>query len=437
MIRALLILIYGLVLMSILTGHPKAQGFRECPKDKLSLQECIRISLANSLKAEMGRERVSGAREGIREAQAAYWPKISLTTKVVWEEEKSNFCPGHLQARWGIFDGGKRASLLKKAEEDYLSSGEQKRLVSQEIIHRTADAYIRRLHAEEAYLLAKEVLAREERRLEAVRAKSQKGLVPQLDVVSVKVEIYQSQLILTQAFSDLAIKRFSLNYTLGFDIDKVVEIEEINYPRWQALIDKYGKMEDVFKRALSNRVDYKIAGSKLRAEEANLKGVRAEAGPNIFLETNYYLSPQSKEENGDFSIGLILDIPFFEGGLRKSRIERAKVQVRMARLEKENLKRRIYKRIAEAREKLKNLQKELHLREEKLPLLFQNLEAQQSLYGAGISDINKLNAAHRDYVCGRIKLSQTRSDILSAFLCLLREMGEIEVIAGTCLQGHP
>ncbi|MCD5391102.1 TolC family protein, partial [candidate division NPL-UPA2 bacterium] len=342
-----------MLLIYILIDEPGAQVLGEGSKDKLSLRDCIKIALTNSPEVEIGRESVRDAREGIRESQAAYWPKVSFATKVAFEEKEGDSCWSEISARWDIFDKGKRASALKKAE-DYLSSQWQKRLISQEIIYRTADAYIRRLHAEERYLLAKEVLAWEERRKETVKAKSEEGLVPKLDVVSVEIEIHQAQISLAKAFSDLKMKGFLLNYAMGLDMDKAVEIEEINYPRWKVLIDEYEKIEDCFKRAFLNRLDYKIAGSKLRAAEANLKSARAEAGPDIFLETHYGFPPQSGAENGDFFIGLTLDLPLFDGGLRKARIERAKAQVKIAQLEREMLKRKIYKQIANAHEKLKN-----------------------------------------------------------------------------------
>lgn len=427
--RKALILVLGLIYAFSL-GSLKAEQIKEKSKGKLSLRECIRISLDNSPDIKIGNEGKIYAQEEINEYRSFYWPKISFSTNTLLEERAVYSYSSNINARWKIFDMGRRAFALEKVEEDYLSSQWQERLICQEAIYGTASTYIQRVRCEEIYLLAKEILEEEERRLEIIKARSEEGFVPKLDVINVEAEIRQMQIFFSNTFSELKISKSLLNHAMGFDLERPTQIEGINHCQWIALIDKYSDVKDCFKRALLNRLDYKIAECSLKAEEMGLERMRAEAGPELFLETSYRLPIKSTNEGNNFSTGLILDMPLFEGGLKKARIEKVKARVKIAQFEIEKLKREIFKQIADIHEKLKNLQEELGLQEEKFSFLSENLEAQKALYNNGISDIIKLNDAHSDYVSCRLKLSQIRSDILFSFLLLLREMGEIEVITG-------
>jgi len=407
---------------------PGAEAAKEDLKDKISFQNCIRVSLANSPEAKIAKEIETDAREAINERQAAYWPGISFMAKALFEEKEGDSYPSSIGVRWDIFDKGRRRFALKAAEEDYLSSQWQERLIYQDVIHRTASAYIRRALCEEVCLLAEEVLSEEKRRLGIVKTRSKKGLVSELDVVSIEAEVREAQIVLSKASSERRISISSLNHAMGIDIDEPIRIEKIEHIWWNKMIDEYKNIKVCFEKAFLGRMDYKIIECKLRVKEVNLKSVRAKAWPNIFLEAGYYLSGQSSEESGDFNAGLALDIPLFEGGLRKAQIKRAETQVRIVPLEKEMMENQIYEQVIAAHEKLQNLQEELRLQDEKLSFLSKSLEAEKSLYDAGMSDIGKLNDARQEYVSHKLKLTQIKYDILADFLLLLRAIGETEII---------
>ena len=417
-----------LSLMCVLTNGLGVQALEERPKGKLSLSDCIRISLANSHEVKIVKERQRRAREDVNEYRAAYWPSISFVAKALFETEEDCSYPGGIDAGWDIFDRGSRSFAVERAEGNYLSSRWQERLICQEMVYHTSSAYVRWVRCREAYLLAGEALSEEVRCLETIRAKSEKGLVPRLDAVSVEAEVYQAQIALSKRHSELKRSKFSLNNAMGVNIDKPIEIEEINHIRWSELVNRYKEIESYLEKAFLNRLDYKIAGCKLKANEANFKMVYVEAGPRITLEAGYYVDTQSGEESGDFSAELVLDISLLDGGLRKAQIEKAKSHVHSARLEMERLKKVIRKQVTELHEELWNLQDELYLQEKKLLLLSKSLEGEKSLYEAGVSDIERLNNARQDYVSHRAKLSSLRYDILLSFLLFLKQLGEVETI---------
>ena len=422
-----IVLICLLSLIYVFVDSPIAQG-RDA-KDKLSLHECIRISLTNSLDVKIGEEKEREAQEWTNEYRAAYWPKISLLAECPLDEKSMDYSySSNINAKWEIFNKGRRSFAIEKTEKEYLSSQWQRRFIRQDMIHNTIFAYVQRDQCEEICLLAKDVLAEEGRRLKIVKARSEEGFVPEIDVVSVEAEICQAQIALSKAISELKISGFLLNHAMGIDINSTIEIENIDYLWWDALIEEYKDIEDCFKMTFLNRLDYKIAECNQKAKEANLKRVCAEAWPKLSLETKYYPPIQSTKEPDNFTVGLTLDIPLFEGGLKKTQIKRAKAQVRIAQLEIQRLKKRIDKQVVNAHEKLRNLQEERLLQEEMLSLLSQSLEAEKSLYDAGRSDINKLNDAHQDYVSCRLKLSQLKGDILLSFLLLLKKTEKIEAI---------
>ncbi|GEM_PF-4270976 len=424
-----IVLICLLSLIYVFVDSPIAQG--RDTKDKLSLHECIRISLTNSLDVKIGEEKEREAQEWTNEYRAAYWPKISLLAECPLDEKSMDYSySSNINAKWEIFNKGRRSFAIEKTEKEYLSSQWQRRFIRQDMIHNTISAYVQRDQCEEICLLAKDVLAEEERRLKIVKARSEEGFVPEIDVVSVEAEIRQAQIALSKAISELKISGFSLNHAMGIDINSTIEIEDIDYFWWNALIEEYKDIKDCFKMTFLNRLDYKIAECNLKAKKANLKKACAEAWPKLFLETKYYPPIQSTKEPDNFTVGLTLDIPLFEGGLKKSQIKRAKVQVRIAQLEIQRLKKRIYKQVVDVHEKLRDLQIELCLQKEKLFFISKNLKAQKSLYNASMSDINKLNDAHHDYTVCRLKINQLKGDILLSFLLLLREIGKAEVFAG-------
>ncbi len=417
-----------LSLICVLTGDPGVQALEECPEGRLSLSDCIRISLANSDEIKIVEEKRRCAREEINEYRAAYWPSISFVAKALFETEEDCSYPCGIDAGWDIFDRGSRSFAVRRAAEDYLSSRWQERLICQEMIYHTASAYVRMARCRETYLLASEALSEEVRCLEIIRAKSGKGLVSGLDAVSVEAEVCQARIALSKWHSKLKRSKFSLNHAMGVNIDKPIEIEEMDHIRWSELVDRYKEIESCLEKVLLSRLDYKIAGCKLKANEANLGMVCVEAGPRITLDAGYYVDTQSGGESGDFSAGLVLDISLLDGGLRKAQIEKAKSQVNSARFQIERLKKAIREQVTDVHEGLRNLQDELYLQEKKLSLLFKSLEGEKSLYEAGVSDIGKLNDARQDYVSHRLKLSSLRYDILLSFLLLLKQIGKIEII---------
>lgn len=409
-------------------GSADARGAVENSPDKLNLRECIRISLANSTEIKIGEKSENYARKEIDDHRAAYWPNIFLTAETFVSREMNGSCPVAVNARWDLFNRGKRFFERNKAEECYLASQWQRKLIVQEMVCRTAAAYILRMQYQEEYKILAEGLAQEEKRLETVMARSEEGIVPELDVVNVEAQICKTKIELSKAFSKIKKYRFLLNNAMGLDINKTVEIEGINYFYWDALMDEYSDIKKCLEEAFLCRPDYKIAGYNLEADREDLNIARAETRPLLFLKTGYYLHTPSGGDN-DLNVNVVLDVPLFEGGRKKARIEKANIQVEIAMLEKKALEEKIYKNITYIHEEMINLKQELCFREERRNLLLKNLEAQKSLYNAGMNDIDKLNDAHQDYMTSRLELNRVKIDMLSKFLAFLLETGEIDIIA--------
>ena len=154
-----IVLICLLSLICVFVDSPIAQGIKRDTKGKLSLHECIRISLTNSLDVKIGEEKEREAQEWTNEYRAAYWPKISLLAECPFDEESMDYSySSNINARWEIFDKGRRSFAIEKAEKDYLSSQWQKRFIRQDMIYRTASAYIQKARCEKICHLAKEIL---------------------------------------------------------------------------------------------------------------------------------------------------------------------------------------------------------------------------------------------------------------------------------------
>ena len=332
---------------------------------QLSLQKCIEISLRNNPDFSAVKYDVEAASARFEGAKSALWPKISVVggythynDKIRLVQAAYNGEPGLFTADIAsedivlalpLFSGGKDWNNIKATDLLSLSAENKMAFSREELIFNVTSLYMSIL-AEEHVIRALEfsyaALEEQAKRITSL-INEQKAANVDLLRAEVRLADVREKIILEK--NVYATTRLSLINMLGTPIDeKKLSLSDQLLPPMTTTVDNQYELKEVLKK----RKDYQAALNSLDAQSKNIAIAQAAFLPTVGLKAAYgqrqtvgpYLTvldskrnPIDLKENVEVaSVGVVFEIPLFEGGntMAKVREEKSKFMAAKNRLEK-------------------------------------------------------------------------------------------------------
>ena len=310
-----------------------------------------------------------------------------------------------VEGSWLLFDGSylsglKAAKLYRELTKKSLDVTEE------EIRANVTKAYMNILIAEENKATLAKNLDNITKALNETRAYYNEGLVEQLDVsrIELSFENVKTEYEKLDQFIDISynLLKFQMNFPAREDI---VLTEDL-----QLLVDKL-KVENADLEEeidYANRAVYDQLNASLVLNEMNVQRLKNGYLPNLKARANYnQLMQRADLFNSDelgfipqASVSLAVNIPIFDGNMKKGQVQQAKIEIDKIKLQKSEFERAMELQVRNARLQYINARKTLENREKSLELV-------EDIY-------NKTSIKFREGVGSSIELTQAESQLYEA-----------------------
>jgi outer membrane protein len=340
-----------LVVLSVTTVTLEAQE-----KRVLSLNDCIKIALKNNTDIVSAKSNYQMSKEGLRAAWGNFLPSIDAYGQ--WRKRNEELIMFRYKdfvrskdsyyysftLRQPLFTGFSNYASLKKnkAEEkmynNYLTWTEQQTVLKVKL------QYYAVLKAKQLLKVAEETFKASEEELVRIETMEKIGSASKAEVYQQKVRVGQYKLALIEAQNNLSNAKTDLNYTLGIDINTVLEPEEESLELQMIEVD----FNELINQALQNRVDYRAAIENVKSAKSDITIRKSNYYPQIALDADYNWydvrfpeSAKDLKQFDNYSISLNISVNLFNGLRTKANINSAKAGLISAEAELEQTKRQV------------------------------------------------------------------------------------------------
>jgi len=397
-----------------LTPPPRKSGIVHTPdktggsehRDPLTLAACVRIALAKNPMQQAAEEGVSMARADVGIAKSPYYPEMNLSNAYNYWETHA-FMPEGLtrgiqpttigptsdwsfgvKASYVLFDSGARATKLRSALAQQGIAEEEANRIRQNIAFEVYLKFYSVISALEARKVAKENLKRTQEFLRVAKLKESVGTATHADVVRAQVEVANAKLELVRTERTIRIARGSLNTVLGLPVDQELELSA-QIDRMPPLIES--SLPELLEQAIHYRPEIKAALHRIGAAESSIRVAKSAFGPRLKVHGAYgYRDTDFLPRDKDWSIGIAIELPLFQGFSRTHALTKAKHALSKEEAEIRQIVLQVREEVWTAYQKLKEAQEAIKAADILVKEARESLRLSKQHYEAGVSTMNEL-----------------------------------------------
>lgn len=353
--KVLTVLLAVLLSASVFKPNIFAQNIPKASQ-RLTLQEAVKIALAQNPELAIARLEEDKAAQKVREMRGSFLPHLSASLQYVRNIQVPVFffpsfgfdpvrglvpIEGQLQAiRAGLANsytatGSVNMPIIQEDLRHAVRMSEIAQTLSVESsmgsrVQKARDvkkAYYDVLMAEEQERLLRQSIARSEETLTQVRSLSAKGLATETDTLRAYVNVENQRPMLTKAANGIRAARALLSVTLGLEHSQTIELADTLSPNLQAASSL--AYEAALQQALS-RSDIKQLALRKDLAEAEIASNVAGHLPSLAAFGQYQIISQS--DNFEFGkqqfpnssyVGVQVAVPIFSGFRTDAKVQQA------------------------------------------------------------------------------------------------------------------
>lgn len=326
-----------------------ARGDEPAAPAPLSVQDAVQMALKNSPVIRGARAEIDMAQAQVSGAKAGFHPSLSATSFATTGSEsgaifgtppgvaaqnlyavpRGLFANQNLTLMWPLATGGRLQALLDQAQAARKASGADFETVQLDLALEVKTAYRQVLLAQELAEVATERQKATAERVKNDTAAAEAGRVPQVYVLRDQAEDADAQQEATNADRDVELALVMLRTAIGLAPDSALTLtdpDEAPVPSPAA---------EVLDLARKQRPEIRAAQSRLESVRHSLDATRALSRPQIAFSA---MADANRMRDGSgigggASAGLVLGIPIFDGGLRRSERNASEAEIAKAQAE--------------------------------------------------------------------------------------------------------
>lgn len=348
------ILIACCLVPTVAFGQPANTA--EVAPTRMSIEDALRAAEAASPAVEIAREDVARANEQVTIARSGWLPQLGGTagyTRTIRSEfEDINFgaAPGmeEIELPFGqrntwrvglvlsqsIFDGGRTSSQMKAARAG-VRAGEYGVLSAKsQAVLATAQAYYDAVLAQRQVEIGESSLEQAEKTLADTQLSFSKGAAPEFDYLRAEVARDNQRTSLIRFRTQREVAFVAFKRQVGLPLDRPIELTStLDAQDLEALVAIARTAAGV---SGTQRVAVEQAKEVVAIQEGSLGVARADRLPQISALSDlglvdYESDPFNTDWRTNWTVGVNLSIPIFDGFRRRAVVRSAQSDVRIAR----------------------------------------------------------------------------------------------------------
>ena len=431
-----------LVLVCVASTSPAQTPSPTPQTPALSLDEALRLAnaQASTFQTALLNERV--AAEDVRQARAAFLPKVSTPLSYIYTSPALGLPPGEPRGPSfvtsdgiGVYDAlvnvsgdfdiaGRLRATLARNRAILAAAHAGAEVARRELAQAVIEAYYGLALADAQLRAAEQNLAAAEEFERITSLLFSAGEVAAVDLTRAQLQALTRRDELQKARGNEAVAAGSLRVLVGYEFSRPISTADL------ALALPIGSEYQQFKADdVSRRPEFMQLDQQLRAARLGIKIARADRLPSLSysmnggFDTDSLKGPRLKEHTG-VSAALSFSIPIFDWGASRSRERQAQLQVDIAENERTLALRGFTQQFYAARAQADNAAARINLAREGVTKAQDNLAASIARYRAGEAQIVEVTDAQTTLVEQRSALYQAIFDYQTALARLRRTTGQ-------------
>ena len=313
----------------------------------LTLSEGLKTVVDSGRDVTIARSYEDAARSSVSLARSPWLPSIDVYGRQTWlhyepqaktpfgpfPSSQDNFITYGVKATQILYDFGRTSSTINAAKYGLASreieTGRTRNLSALEFITTFLDL----LEADKLLLVAREEVRRYEAHKKDTESRFNAGIVTKNEVLQVAVTLADSRQRSLTADNLRAIRASKINSLLMKPLNDQVQAEEITESPATGIT-----LDEAWAAAEAGNAELKDLDARISAREEQVRTVRAEYLPTVYLSGGYEYSENRyvvHEDNWLVIAGVTLNL--FSGGASSSRLQMARSEVRSLKLTREKM----------------------------------------------------------------------------------------------------
>ena len=330
-----------------------------------------------------------------------------------------------LQMQQVLFTGGKLNYGIKTADIYRNIQQLNYQLKEQDIILKTTQMFYSCLLADKLVNVQEAALETARHHLAQVEAFANEGLVSDFDVMRARLEVakLEPQLMQAQNSRDLALSAFRTQIGVN-DPTIVPEGNLVLPPKLDITLD------EALTQGLENRIELTMVKKGTEVADLQLKTEKAGYFPNLALQASAALYTKADEyaiEGDDFgtnySIGLGISFPLFNGFATKAKVNSAKSSYRQSQYQEQKYEDLIRLEITQNYQKLRHAEKNYLVQEENMKMAERSLQLAQLRYENQVGIQLEVFDAQTTLSAIQLQYFQSIYEVISATRELQKSLG--------------
>lgn len=389
----------------------------------LSLYDAISLALSRHPDIKSAEANLEIGYSRLGQAESSYYPSINMSAGLTRyfnspSGDRSNMTAS-LGVNQNIYDFGKRQNRLDQERWNLTSYESDLAFTKRQVIYQVKKAYYQTLQAKEALHLADELMKQYEEHLNRAKGFYAAGLKPKYEVTKAEVDLANAKVNKVRAENNFRLALASLKNAIAMPDAEDFELQETAILTWEPT-----PLQHMIDRAIANRKDLQSLLSKAKAFESRIELEKAGYYPSLTGSAGVGLSGDRTPLDRNWSVGLSLTVPIFNGYLTRNLVKEAKASLAVVNSQIEALRQRImlevkqaYLNAIESRQRVEATAVSMRYAEE-------NLELARGRYNAGVGGPLEVTDALTAYASAKSNHITARYDFNIALADIERATGE-------------
>jgi TolC family type I secretion outer membrane protein len=404
--------------------------------EHLSLDAAIRMALAHNPGLKAARAEVEMQHADANLARAPLRPRLDLAAQSAWSEEDHAMIPGlapgsqsfadnlhqlTLEARYLLTDFGARRSALDAALQYAAAQNSAFERREQELIYSTARAYLEVLTYTELHSAAQASRSSLVEVRDNTAAMLEQGRAAKLDMLKARTGVARAEALVSEYRGAIRSARAKLARIIGI---RAHELPTLNPDPSLGFMPAGQNLS-----ATPQRADITAASRREKAASAEVSKAKRAYFPEIslFASAGWYGADDLGDVRGagtdaaegfedDYVLGVRLQMPLLDGGLRSAQVRKARAQADAARARTQDLRLAVQEELEQARAAIDTAAAQVEAYSSAYTSALEARRIEHLKYASGKGTMNDLLDAEAEELEALAQLKRSRYALASAGL---------------------
>ncbi len=382
-------------------------------EETLTWRDCVNEAKKNHPDLIAARENLNQALAARTITTSARLPQVSAsaaerTSKASSSDRTESFSYG-VSGKQLLFDGFKTAYDSAAAAENVKSAQYAFDLVSSQVRERLRAAFIELLKTQELLVITENIASRRKQNLELVKLRYEAGREHKGSLLTAEANLAQAGFETDQARRNVDLARRRLLKEMGR-----TEFAAVKVTGDFTMVSSPAETPD-FNRLAENHPRRRELAARTEATRFGEKSARAYYFPQLYANASADRSDADwPPRDSDWSAGLSLSLPLFEGGSRKAKIGKAAAALDQARADERSGYDAVVLTLAEVWKGLQDAAGNVDVQQKFLAAAEERAKIAQAQYSSGFITFDNWTIIEDDLVSARKTFLNTQANTLIA-----------------------